>query len=340
MPTKRPQNTILTARLAKPVALPDAPQLLVVVDTEEEFDWNKPFDRTQTAVSHISDLWRIQSIFEKHHFIPTYVVDYPVAANPTSAAYLKDLALSGRALIGAHLQPWVSPPHEEDVNEYNSYPSHLPVDLEQRKLAMLSDAIVTHIGVKPRIYKAGRYGINVDSLTMLSSLGFDIDCSTMPGFDLRPYAGPNFVDYPASPYWLSAGRHSPDILELPTTGGHVGALAHFARQLKPLMLSKAANTFKMKALLAKFGLCERIRLSPEGFGLDELRRLTRALHARGVRVFSMSLHSPSVGVGHTRYARTEAERDMLLQTLDAYMRWFLGEFGGESSTPYAIFDRA
>jgi len=33
-----------------------APLLVVVVDTEEEFDWNAPFDRKNTSVEHMREI--------------------------------------------------------------------------------------------------------------------------------------------------------------------------------------------------------------------------------------------------------------------------------------------
>ena len=60
--------------------------------------------------------------------------------------------------MGAHLHPWVTPPHEEVVCLVNSYPCNLPDDLERRKLRVLSDAIEARLGRRATVYKAGRHG--------------------------------------------------------------------------------------------------------------------------------------------------------------------------------------
>src|SRR4051812_24188695 len=101
---------------------PDAPPtLLVVVDTEEEFDWGAPFDPTSVSVENIAHQHLAQDMFDAHGIVPTYAVDYPVATTPASVAVLKPLLDSGRCEVGAHLHPWVNPPAEEEVNARHSF---------------------------------------------------------------------------------------------------------------------------------------------------------------------------------------------------------------------------
>jgi hypothetical protein len=82
-----------------------APRLLVIVDTEEEFDWSAPFRRENTQVTAIAEVDRLQRVLVPHGLKPTYVVDYPVAATPSSAEKLGVLARRGECQIGAHLHP-------------------------------------------------------------------------------------------------------------------------------------------------------------------------------------------------------------------------------------------
>jgi hypothetical protein len=108
------------------------PALAAVVDTEEEFDWSAPFDRASRSVRNIAEQHHAQAIFEDAGIIPTYVIDYPVAATPESAAVFRDWTRDDRCLVGAHLHPWVNPPDEEKVTTENSYPGNLPAELEHR----------------------------------------------------------------------------------------------------------------------------------------------------------------------------------------------------------------
>src|SRR5205085_11342003 len=90
------------------------PVLSVVVHTDEEFDWSR-FDRNATSVTHMRHIDRAQDVFDAHGIIPTYVVDYPIADQEIAYRPLRKFGSEGRALIGAHLHPWVSPPLVEEV---------------------------------------------------------------------------------------------------------------------------------------------------------------------------------------------------------------------------------
>ena len=60
------------------------------------------------------------------------------------------------------------------------------------------------------------------------------------------------------------------------------------------------------------------------------------LLARGVRVFSFSLHSPTVMPGCTPYVRTESDLKAFLATCRSYFDWFFGELAGRSMTPLEL----
>src|SRR5690606_18443506 len=111
-------------------------------------------------------------------------------------------AREGRAEVGAHLHPWVNPPHAEEVNAYNSYAGNLPREQELAKLKTLRDTIAEHFGFAPRIYKAGRYGVGPNTPSIMEELGFDIDLSLCSAFDYRDDGGPDFTDCHAEPFWF------------------------------------------------------------------------------------------------------------------------------------------
>ncbi|HEX9802908.1 MAG TPA: glycosyltransferase, partial [Gammaproteobacteria bacterium] len=162
-----------------PARLPpdQPPLLLVVIDTEEEFDWRLPHSRENTSVSAIAAQGRAQEIFARHGIVPTYVVDYPVATTPAAVGILKSFSSRGACRIGAHLHPWVNPPHLEIVNATNSYPGNLPPALERAKLTALTEAIVQSFGTAPVVYKAGRYGLGPATAGILEELGYRVDVS-------------------------------------------------------------------------------------------------------------------------------------------------------------------
>ncbi|HYN09265.1 MAG TPA: polysaccharide deacetylase family protein [Vicinamibacterales bacterium] len=322
----------------RPVTLPAGhrPQLFVIVDTEEEFDWSAPFSRSSVGVTAIDDVGRLQNVLLAYGAIPTYVIDYPVATTATSVARLGELAARGECHIGAHLHPWVNPPYVEDMSRPTSYACNLGHDLEHDKIAHLRAAIVEHLHVVPRVYKAGRYGFGQTTAEILDSLGFDVDASVNPHMDFRGDGGPSFEGFAATPAFF--GRHR-RLLELPCTTGFVGA----ARRMGP-SLHKAASTRWLEPLravgvLARSGALNKVMLSPEGNTFDEMQMLTSALHSDGVRTFSLTLHSPSLKPGCTPYARTIGERDALVSTIDRFCDYFFGKLGGAPGTPAGLYDQ-
>jgi hypothetical protein len=322
----------------RPVALSTSrrPQLFVIVDTEEEFDWSAPFSRSSVGVTAIDEVGRLQSVLTAYGATPTYVIDYPVATTPSSIAKLGGLAARGECHIGAHLHPWVNPPYVEDMSRSTSYACNLGHDLEQDKIAHLRAAIVENFGVVPRVYKAGRYGFGQTTAEILESLGFDVDASVNPHMDFRGDGGPSFEGFDVTPGVFGKRRR---LLELPCTTGFVGA----ARRMGP-SLHKAASTRWLEPLravgvLARSGALNKVMLSPEGNTFEEMQTLASALHGDGVRTFSLTLHSPSLKPGCTPYARTIGERDALIGTIDRFCDYFFGKLGGTPGTPAGLYDQ-
>ena len=307
------------------------PTLVVVVDTEEEFDWTAPFDPAGTAVTNIACQPLAQRIFDAHGVVPTYVVDYPVAAAPEAVALLGGLAAAGRCEIGAHLHPWVTPPLGGPVDARHSYPGNLPPALERAKLAALTRVIEAGFGRRPVVYKAGRYGIGPATAGILGELGYRVDVSVVPHTDFSADGGPDFTARPEGPV-----RLGPGLVGLPLSVHFTGALAGAGRLLYPWLTRAPARRLRLPGLAARLGLLERLRLTPEGHRLEDLRRQTRAALARGTRLFMLTYHSSALLPGATGYVRDLAGRDRFLATLDAYCGDFLGPFGGRASTVAAV----
>ena len=305
------------------------PVLVVVVDTEEEFDWSAPFDPARTSVANIAEQGRAQAVFDAHGVVPTYVVDYPVATDPTASALLGGFARSGRCEIGAHLHPWVNPPDDgvRPITPAMSYPANLGPEQERAKLAALTGAIEASFGARPLVYKAGRYGIGPATPALLASLGYRVYVSVVPHTDFSADGGPDFRGAPEGPMELASG-----VVELPLSVHFVGAMARLGPTLHPRLAGRAAARLRLAGIAARLGLLERLRLSPEGHSLADMLRQTRAALAAGTRVFMLTYHSSALLPGATSYVRGAAERDAFVATIDAYLRFFLGPVGGRAST--------
>ena len=310
-----------------------SPQLFIIVDTEEEFDWEAPFSRESVATRSIPAQARAHGIYDRFGIVPTYVIDHPVATDPAAVAFLKGLRDAGRAEIGTHLHPWVTPPHEEEVSAFNSYHCNLPPALERAKIVAITEAIERGFGERPTVFRAGRYGFGPNTARVLAELGYRVDCSFVPHSDFSADGGPSFVGKPDRPHWLDEGR---GLLEIPLTVGFVGAAARLGNAVGGLFGKPMAARWKVPAVLARTGLMDRVRLSPEGVSAEDQCRLLAALARRGHRLFSLTYHSPSLEPGHTPYVRDEADLAAFLATIEQVLTFFRDELGGTFTTPTRV----
>ena len=315
----------------------DRPQLLVVVDTEEEFDWQQPFDRRRTSTASIPAQDRAHAIYDRYGVVPTYVMDYPVATAPVAARYLRRLVDAGRADFGTHCHPWVTPPHDEAVNNVNSFHGNLPPELEAAKIRASTDAVAQAFGAAPLSFKAGRYGLGPKTFDTLIELGYTVDCSFVPHTSFRALSGPDFYGTPEQPFFTDSTRR---LLEVPLTVGYSGPLNAFGRKVNGFVDAPLAQGLRLPGILSRLGLMERARLSPEGFDAATQCRLLRAMVAQGVRVFTMTYHSPSLAPGHTPYVPDEAALDAFLGCIDTVLDCFQNELGGGFTTLAALGDKA
>jgi len=306
------------------------PLLCVIVDTEEEFDWCQPLSRANRSVTAIPAQARAQAVFARFNVVPTYAVTHPVASDPEAAGFLRGELEAGRCALGAHLHPWVTPPDAETVTPYTSYAGNLPADLERRKLAGLTETIAAAFGRRPRVFKAGRYGLGPNTPATLEALGYSVDASIVPYTSFAADGGPDFRAATPVPARLPGSR---DVLALPLTVGFAGLLRGLGPRLQGPVFAPRAVRWRLPGLLARSGLLERIRLSPEGARFRDHRRVTRALHAQGVRVFTYSYHSPSLAPGHTPYVRDAADLAAFLDDLTRYLAFFRETLAGLPVTP-------
>jgi hypothetical protein len=131
-------------------------------------------------------------------------------------------------------------------------------------------------------------------------MGYRIDTSVRARFDYSDEeGGPDYHAHPLTPYWLDSRR---ELLELPVTTVFTGLLRSHGPGLLPL----AARVPRLPGVLARTRLLERIPLTPEGIPAREALRGIDAAIAQKVPVLVFSFHSPSLGIGHTPYVRSEA----------------------------------
>jgi hypothetical protein len=323
----------------RPARLPKGhpPVLTIVVDTEEEFDWAKPFSRDSTSVASIAAQPGIhEQVYNRHGMVPTYVIDWPVATTPAAFNVLKALQDNGHAEIGTHLHPWVSPPHLEEVNGFNSYAGNLPREWEFQKIEQLTQAITENFGTAPIVFKAGRYGVGAHTAESIARLGYRIDASVVPYTTMTADGGPDFSAHGPDPFWFEADGST--LLEMPATAGYTGALHRNGFTLYPLLQTGALRRLRVPGIASRLGFLDRIKLTPEGYSVEHLKALTRCMVQQGTWFFGLTYHSPSLVPGYTPYVRNDHDLQTFMQCMDHYLAFFKEEIGGVFMSSHQLLD--
>src|SRR5260221_8044918 len=99
--------------------------LLVGIDTEGDNQWDAAA-RADQRFENIYALPRLHALFARHGVRPSYVITYPVAADPRSADVLRALKAGGDRENGAHHPAWETPPCTADDRQPHPYAAHPP----------------------------------------------------------------------------------------------------------------------------------------------------------------------------------------------------------------------
>ena len=277
-------------------------RFLLTVETEGEFDWAKRFERGERGLSHVPRLAKFQVFCENEGVAPVYLVDWAIARSTEAGEILRGPLAAGKAEIGVHLHPWITPPFDQEPSRHEVYAGMLPPELERAKFRGLRDAIEKNFQAAPQIYRAGRYGAGPNTAGILAESGIAIDTSVRAKFDYGAGGGPDYRRHPLAPYWLD-DEHT--LLELPLTTVFWGMLRRQGDSLYP----KLRRMPNLRALLARLSLLERIPLTPEGIGVEEAIRAIDIALDDGLPLLVFSFHSPSLRPGHTPWVRNEADLD-------------------------------
>jgi hypothetical protein len=296
----------------------------VFCDTEEEFDWGKPRSRDNRSTTHMAAMPDLQERFRGRGVKCVHLVDHPIATDPASVAMLREWLERDEISVGTQLHPWVNPPHDEEVNTFNSFVGNLPLELERAKIVNLTEAIESAFGRRPIVYRAGRYGVGPNTAGLLVEAGYQADVSVRALHDYSDEGGPDFSR--VGPFPFRVGDSG--LVELPLSAAYVGRLRGWGRGL----YRTAGRIPRGRGLLYRSGLLNRVALTPEGVPLGEALAAARALIGDGLKWFSLSFHSPSVEPGHTPYVATAGD----LRGFHAWWDGMFDFFEREGITPASI----
>jgi hypothetical protein len=294
--------------------------LSLLVTVTVECDTPRGELQARTSLRNLDGLQRLQRLCDRFGVPPTYLLNYPAASRPEAEQFARAWD-EDRCEVGAHLQPWSTPPFEANEDRLTpSPPSAIPASAVAGKLAALTQVIEERFGKRPRSHRAGRHGLNGASLQALERLGYTIDSSACPFTDLRADGATDWRQAPESPYFPDrqdpTRRGSSPILEVPLT---VGA----GRELpSPVArgLSKMPSAVQTVLTGPRSPLQRRVRLDPVSATPAELRHLAERIAARGLPCLNVSLRSNELWPGESAANPTAHDVDRTFEALDDFMR--------------------
>jgi hypothetical protein len=312
--------------------------LLVGIDTEGDNQWDATA-RVHQQFSNIYALPRLHALFARHGIRPTYVITYPVAKDSRAADVLGDLVSGGDCEIGAHHHAWETPPCTEDDRRRHPYASMLPRAQFDRQLASLTAAIEEGIGVRPVSYRSGRFGFSATHVATLERLGYLVESSVAPLFYESHKGGPEFVEAPLTPYFLSydsATRPGTSaLLEVPVSCG----LDRPLPRMLQYAYARVPRPYFTKRTLRALRIVKLRWLRPSYSSLADMISLARTLTRANEPVLNLLFHSSEAIVGGSPYNRTEAELEAFFDRLERFFVFATRELGAIPAT-LAEFRRA
>jgi peptidoglycan/xylan/chitin deacetylase (PgdA/CDA1 family) len=300
--------------------------LLVGIDTEGDNQWSADA-RAHQRFENIYALPTLHALFRRHGVRPTYLITHPVAKDRRSADVLRQFLDEGHSEIGAHHHAWETPPCTDDDVRRHPYAMSLPYAQFVEQVRTLSDAIDEAVGQRPVSYRSGRFGFSVDHVPALEQAGYLVESSIAPLFYEAHKHGPDFVEAPNTPYFLSydtpTAAGASNLLEIPVSAAlHRRLPAWLAHQW-----ARAPWNYTTKRLLRKAGLARLMWLRPSYSSFDDMCALARRLRDDHVPVLNVIFHSSEIIVGGSPYNRTPDELDAFFTRLDRFLAFAVGSLG-------------
>ena len=300
--------------------------LLVGIDTEGDNQWSAEA-RLNQRFDNIYALPRLHAVFQKHHVRPTYLITWPVAKDPRSAAVLTELLLSRDCEIGAHHHAWETPPCTDDDVRRHPYALQLPDAQFAAQVSSLTSAIGEAVGERPLSYRSGRFGFSTAHVSDLERAGYTVESSVAPLFYEGHKGGPDFVGAPPTPYFLAyddpIAPGTSNLLELPVSAALNRRVPPFVERL----YAHAPRPYTTKRVLKKLGIARVQWLRPSYSTADDMCALARRMKADGVPILNLIFHSSEAMVGGSPYNKTAPDLDRFFARLEQVLAYVVNDLG-------------
>ena len=199
---------------------------------------------------------------------------------------------------------------------------NLPYELQLLKLKNITSYITSRFGVRPKVFRAGRWGIGKETVNALISCGYIVDTSVTPFKSWKSYNGPNFFGAPFSPYFINEQKElcSPSklgkILEVPVSIGYNRWPFEKWQNLDRIFNNRLLTFLHASGIAHRSGLLKKIWFSPEVDNIKSVLKLIKIMINNDVRLLNMSLHSNSFTPGLGPFVKNQNELFELYDSLE------------------------
>lgn len=300
--------------------------LAVSIDTEED-NWMPT--RQGMTVENVKALSRLVRAIGPLGLRPTFFTTHAVCRVPAALAAVREAAGQLGGEVGAHLHPWNTPPLDGPTVVHDTMLNNYPRAWQEAKLRALTEQFAEGAGGwRPRVFRAGRFGLGPETVQALLACGYVVDSSVTPYFSWAEYDhGPDFVGAPLGVYRLD-GRgdvRTPvadgELIEVPLSAGYT----RFAPERWPRVAEDLNRPLSRRVHLAglgaRLGIVRRVILSPEAHSLRQMTALARRLVAAGHPFLHLFFHSSSLRPGLSPFTRTDADVGRLLDRVARFVDW-------------------
>jgi len=296
--------------------------LLITIDTEEDMPKWRP--EKVTTVKNIYALPKISEMFRRYSVRPTYLVDRPVLEDNTACKIIKKLSSKGICEIGMHLHSWNTPPVMSE--EYQGKATVLNLyskEIQEQKITELHNYFIKQLGFAPTSYRAGRYGLTLETLELLAGLGYKADSSVAPLINYSSYGAPDYKNHKHIPFWIKTSANK-KILEIPITIGFVGC---FPRSFYNVY-SAIPDWTHIKGIMYRLNIARLIWLRPTNYNYKEMRQLIDFITDKGdCDVFNMMFHSSELCPGASPYNQSENDVSQFIERMSEIIQYLTKEHG-------------
>lgn len=272
---------------------------------------------------------RLQPVFDKYGVKATYLLSPEVMMDDKSVEVFKNFG--SKVELGTHLHAeFIEPQANFGADNTNHYQKDFEAEIEKAKLENLTKLFKDTFGYQPLSFRAGRFGISMDSLKILQDLGYTVDSSVTPDMHWRNTNGNsvNFFGAPYKPYYPSRfdfrEKGNMNILQMPVTliNKKIARLPLWFKRCIRLDKSYQHILFNYNTNFSKPSW-----LRPTYSSLETMQDVTNSFikMSENKDVFlCMMFHSNEFEVDMSPYSSNEEAVSKILNRLDDYLSWITG----------------